>query len=289
LYLKGVKYTDIQSVLNFMYHGEVNVAQEELNSFLAVAEELRVKGLTQGPNANSSKPKADSRPPRPRSPPAQQRSVSPVHKRQRASAQDDDIQKVVQVPVKAEPVDHVQQHTQPPVQQPAQPKYYAPQPTKVSVPLAAPPQASYSAVQAQQVDTFSTPTTELASYSTDVYDDQQDESYEDYGQYTDDYNGQGMEQHAGGAATKGGDLNMRDPSELFQFVVKSDVSGKYTCGLCKTFSHAGKSHVRNHVESKHYPDVFTYECDQCEKTFSTKNGVANHRSVAHKHISSVLF
>ena len=47
LYLKGVKYTDLQSVLNFMYHGEVNVAQEELNSFLAVAEDLRVKGLTQ--------------------------------------------------------------------------------------------------------------------------------------------------------------------------------------------------------------------------------------------------
>jgi hypothetical protein len=47
LYLKGVKYTDLQSVLNFMYHGEVNVAQDELNSFLAVAEDLRVKGLTQ--------------------------------------------------------------------------------------------------------------------------------------------------------------------------------------------------------------------------------------------------
>ena len=27
-----------------MYMGEVNVAQEELNSFLAVAEDLRVKG-----------------------------------------------------------------------------------------------------------------------------------------------------------------------------------------------------------------------------------------------------
>ena len=37
-----------------MYYGEVNVAQEELNSFLAVAEELKVKGLTQNPNQNSS-------------------------------------------------------------------------------------------------------------------------------------------------------------------------------------------------------------------------------------------
>merc|ERR1712012_799151 len=53
LFLKGVKYVDLVAVLNFMYHGEVNVAQEELNSFLAVAEELKVKGLTQN-NSSSA-------------------------------------------------------------------------------------------------------------------------------------------------------------------------------------------------------------------------------------------
>merc|ERR1711979_56850 len=47
LYLKGVKYGDLVSVLNFMYHGEVNIAQEDLNTFLTVAEDLKVKGLTQ--------------------------------------------------------------------------------------------------------------------------------------------------------------------------------------------------------------------------------------------------
>ena len=44
IYLRGMKYSDLESVLNFMYHGEVNVAQEELNSFLSVAEDLKVKG-----------------------------------------------------------------------------------------------------------------------------------------------------------------------------------------------------------------------------------------------------
>jgi hypothetical protein len=72
LYLKGVKYLDLVAVLNFMYHGEVNVAQEELNSFLAVAEDLRVKGLTQGGGAdnksgsssrNSPPPSSSSAPP----------------------------------------------------------------------------------------------------------------------------------------------------------------------------------------------------------------------------------
>ena len=47
LYLRGVQPADMQAVLDFMYHGEVSVAQEELNSFLAVAEDLKVKGLTQ--------------------------------------------------------------------------------------------------------------------------------------------------------------------------------------------------------------------------------------------------
>jgi len=47
LYLRGIKYSDLQSLITFMYHGEVNIAQEELDSFLAVAEELKIKGLTQ--------------------------------------------------------------------------------------------------------------------------------------------------------------------------------------------------------------------------------------------------
>ena len=47
LYLKGVKHKQLESVLDFIYHGEVNVAQNDLNSFLAVAEELQIKGLTQ--------------------------------------------------------------------------------------------------------------------------------------------------------------------------------------------------------------------------------------------------
>jgi len=46
IYLRGVSFCDLSSVLDFMYHGEVNVAQEDLNSFLAVAEELQIKGLT---------------------------------------------------------------------------------------------------------------------------------------------------------------------------------------------------------------------------------------------------
>ena len=53
LFIKGVRICDLKAILDFMYHGEVQVAQEDLNSFLSVAEELKVKGLTQ----NKSTPK----------------------------------------------------------------------------------------------------------------------------------------------------------------------------------------------------------------------------------------
>jgi len=54
IYLRGVSYNDLVSILDFIYNGEVNVAQEDLNSFLAVAEELQIKGLTNRDNANAS-------------------------------------------------------------------------------------------------------------------------------------------------------------------------------------------------------------------------------------------
>ena len=43
-----------------MYMGEVNVAQEELNSFLSVAEDLRVKGLTQNNSDRSNSSSSNS-------------------------------------------------------------------------------------------------------------------------------------------------------------------------------------------------------------------------------------
>ena len=45
IFLRGVNLAEMASILNFMYQGEVNVAQEKLNLFLSVAEELKVKGL----------------------------------------------------------------------------------------------------------------------------------------------------------------------------------------------------------------------------------------------------
>ena len=52
LYLKGVKHSDLLSILDFMYQGEVNIQQDHLNSFLEVSEDLKVNGLTDNSNLN---------------------------------------------------------------------------------------------------------------------------------------------------------------------------------------------------------------------------------------------
>ncbi|XP_051175491.1 GDNF-inducible zinc finger protein 1-like [Leptopilina boulardi] len=44
--LKDVNYRDLSAMLHFMYQGEVNIKQEDIASFLKVAEVLQIKGLT---------------------------------------------------------------------------------------------------------------------------------------------------------------------------------------------------------------------------------------------------
>ena len=45
VFMKGVQYEDLVSMVDFLYNGEASVYQENLDSFLAMAEELRLKGL----------------------------------------------------------------------------------------------------------------------------------------------------------------------------------------------------------------------------------------------------
>jgi len=47
LYLRGIRAMDLVAMLDFMYHGEVMIATEELETFLATAHDLSVRGLTQ--------------------------------------------------------------------------------------------------------------------------------------------------------------------------------------------------------------------------------------------------
>ena len=46
IYMRGARSEDLTAIVDFLYFGEANVFQENLDTFLALAEELRLKGLT---------------------------------------------------------------------------------------------------------------------------------------------------------------------------------------------------------------------------------------------------
>jgi len=288
LYLKGVKYKELLSVLNFMYMGEVNVAQEELNSFLSVAEDLRVKGLTQN-NANSDSSKVNlpkSEPlkqiNRPREPP--ERDPVPPPKRPRPAPvpqvsaprpsyqpeEEDDIQEVV--PVKSEPRD-----TFAPAPIPQQ------QPTMstMSHPVApVEPQAMYQDQGMQEQD-----------QGTVALDDTYaDESY-DYGQYGDGSydDGSGMIDPNTGMPLAGGADGNKDDAEALNTAADAAVRAKMEknggvwmcsdCGYQDTVNVVYKHVEANHVE-------VTFYCNICHKPHKNRASLLTHKSRNHKNLKT---
>jgi len=278
LYLKGVKYKELLSVLNFMYMGEVNVAQEELNSFLAVAEDLRVKGLTQNNSSSDSKPKSEppkiTRPPPPRE--TQERDPLPPPKRPRPTPpiistpqqqsyhqeDDDDIQEVV--PVKSEPRDPV---AMPPTMSTAM----------------APVADTVSHYQPEQV--AHNPMQQQSQANTVALDDSYaDESY-DYGQYGEYDDGSGMidpntgmpMQGAGADGNK--DEQDLDRKLLIQSKIISSGPSAFHCADCG-FTTAYKHCLTNHIEAKHVEGF--YSCPQCGREYKSKVALTMHVTRSHK-------
>jgi len=277
LYLKGVKYADLLAVLNFMYHGEVNVAQEELNSFLAVAEDLRVKGLTQN-NSSSSETKSSSNPPpskpRPREPP-ERIDTGPPPKRPRpppppahhapSSSQDnnrqsfhanndddDDIQEVV--PVKSEPVSHTE--------------------TNNTVAMA-PPEEPYDAGPGHGA------VVDPGADNSSMYGG---DDYGDYGQYGSEadgsFDGSMMDASMAGSASADGNKALEDMiSSLVVF--ENSVDGMvWRCTACnKALKHKGN--LRDHVEAFHVTG-FTQTCKFCGKTFKSRRSLRTHVYSIHR-------
>ena len=47
IYMRGMKAKDMTAIVDFIYRGEANIYQEDLDDFLALAEDLKLKGLTE--------------------------------------------------------------------------------------------------------------------------------------------------------------------------------------------------------------------------------------------------
>jgi len=269
LYLKGVKYKELLSVLNFMYMGEVNVAQEELNSFLAVAEDLRVKGLTQNnssSDSSASKPKPEQPKtiiPRPRDPP--ERDPVPPPKRPRPAAptpsiqaqsfqsydQDDDIQEVV--PVKSEPRD--------------------PAPAPMAVHHAPQLDSQYEVVQQQQAAP-----TPMQQNTVALDESYADESY-DYGQYEDGSydDGSGMIDPNTGMPMQGAGADGNKDPQVTGLMTKSGQS--WNCTVCGYNSQ--HYNVYNHIEAKHISSA-GYNCEFCNQFCPSLGAYKKHKYRKHR-------
>jgi len=232
-----------------MYHGEVNVAQEELNSFLAVAEELRVKGLTQnnqgGSSGASSKKDSFSTAPRPQAAAPRIPDPVPPPKKPRPAAapsysghDDDDIQEVIPT-VKTEPL-------------------------QAAAVASEPYQQQEQSGQLQQVDDGM------------GYDE---EGYEDYGQYGAEGGYEGTLVDADG--NKG---EITKPEDFNMYVRRDETTGKPSCSVCQKFSNHSMSNVRNHIESRHFPNTFSFTCRECPALFGTFNALNMHQRTHRKHV-----
>merc|ERR1712096_257774 len=243
------------------------------NSFLAVAEDLRVKGLTQNNSSSDAKPKSEppkiSRPPPPREP--QERDPVPPPQRPRPTPpvptiappqsyhhdDDDDIQEVV--PVKSEPRDPV------------------PMPPAPMTTAMAPVDNSVSHYQTEQVThTTHTPMVQQPQGGTVALDDSYaDESY-DYGQYGDGGydDGSGMidpntgmpMQGAGADGNKDYELECQINSKM----TRDPLTGEWTCQDCG-FETKLRQRMSQHVESKHIAADST--CEICMKRCPTRNAL----------------
>jgi len=257
LYLKGVQFTDLQAVLNFMYHGEVNVAQEELNSFLAVAEDLEVKGLTQN-NSSNPKPRQDqtqslnppscSKPklkdPEPPAPPKRPRP--PVSQPSYQQPDDDDILEVLPT-VKTEPVTPTIPY-----------QTTIPTPTLQS--------------QAGGMDTMDTVGMQVTSMEESYGDDGFD-----YGGYEGD--GHGYDGIAGLDSSGLVDQSKGFQDEAgFDGIVYED--GTALCNLCgKTFSR--KYECARHMKTVHAEPSKLEKCYVCHKNFKNLQCLKAHMRGSH--------
>ena len=56
IYLRGIQFTDIQSILEFIYLGEAMVSEERIHEYLLIAKSLEIKELSR--SLDNQKPDA---------------------------------------------------------------------------------------------------------------------------------------------------------------------------------------------------------------------------------------
>eukprot|EP00096_Caligus_rogercresseyi_P001125 TRINITY_DN1175_c0_g2_i1.p1 TRINITY_DN1175_c0_g2~~TRINITY_DN1175_c0_g2_i1.p1 ORF type:complete len:287 (+),score=79.16 TRINITY_DN1175_c0_g2_i1:91-951(+) len=108
LFLRGIQPQHLEAILGFIYNGEVRVPSEDLDEFLACAQELKINGLITDDAAGPLIPKAEPGVKREHEP----QGDSLPHKRPHYQEDDDEVKEVLpsgapqndpQMPVRVQP------------------------------------------------------------------------------------------------------------------------------------------------------------------------------------------
>ena len=73
--------------------------------------------------------------------------------------------------------------------------------------------------------------------------------------------------------------DVQEPADLKKYVEKviNNNNLKYNCTLCNKFSHKSPSNAKTHLLRKHFPTLFSYNCEHCESTFTNIDGYSKHK------------
>jgi len=267
--MRGVSYNQLSGILDFMYYGEANVAQEELDSFLALAEELQVKGLTQskGNGSSTSDPAAER---------GQQQPTASGKKRPPpppAAANAGSVKKLKQAAA-------------------ASSRSRSPTPSAGSG-------SNFQGIKTESTDApfgggggsggasaAAAASEEASGNDNDGYYDSfgQDESrsYDDPGEGTSGFN----EDDKGVISADLTEDSYQD--RLSQLIRFDPDTSTYFCTGCTRQSSQHRQTIVNHVESVHL-QIRQYQCKFCSKAFYNKNARTKHTTRFHSTPTATIF
>lgn len=280
IYLKGIKFSNLLSILDFMYQGQVEVAQDEITNFFAVAMDLKVKNLTQDTSFN-----CDQSP----TPPLHSPNNSLFHP--------------------------LSQNNNPPTLNnnntpPSVNNDIISCPTNNNITFLSPnrntptpeisPNDNDSSTTPKRV--YSSPLQQVAQ-SNIIFTQQISE--EEYNQVDKDppnsmvtdlikWESEGAEigdnyyPMTNIKRLKEEDLKRNDPTVLEGYINKDSVQGYFICQKCGTRKKQ-KRQIYHHLETKHFRGQYIYDCHLCDKTFNGRMTYSFHMSKFHKSQKSKYF
>ena len=254
IYLKNISGRDMAALLDFMYFGEVKLGKEQLASFTAAAEEMKVLGLTSSTDKDveglSKKCSAE-----PKALPA-----APSPKLMDWKIPTDEI---IQVENQTSRTSIFLPNTQNTI-------------NKENVKFEA--QLTLEAPKFEIQSEIETTESEVP-----VLTDSSSSSKPQQSQEQISISGQGLiKKRSHGVASTTVPPAIKEWKDLENFVIKGEkviLEGKcrrrHECKICGTVS-VNKGHLLQHIEGKHFAKVLKYTCNRCGRSQGTRASAKSH-------------